>query len=435
MLNTKGSFCFITSNSWLDVGYGRNLQEFLLKHCHVKMVLDNQVERSFASADVNTIIVLFSAPDERHERALDKTARFVMFKVPFEHILSPIIFDEIESARDRSRTQECRIYPIAQKQLLLDGWEWPDDVAEEAIKKFGFNVKGSKYSSNKWGGKYLRAPDIYWTILEKGKGKLVRLRDIAKVRFGIKTGANEFFYLDAEKIKEWGIEKEFLKPVIKSPRECKRILIDPKDLKNKIFMCHEDKKDLKDTAALDYIKWGESQGFNKRPSCAGRARWWDVGLREPGLWAWPYIMRERIFAPYNPTRQVFFDCNLFDIYPMNNDSAIGLFLNSSIQNLQLELTTRSYGGGGGPIKTQVYELTDMLALCNAFDIDLKSVFKTITSQEALPISMLIEDVSRRSLDNIIFDILGLTQGERDAVYEAVINLVEARLKKADSLKD
>jgi len=43
LLNGKGSFCFITSNSWLDVGYGADLQEFLLKHSHVKLVLDNQV--------------------------------------------------------------------------------------------------------------------------------------------------------------------------------------------------------------------------------------------------------------------------------------------------------------------------------------------------------------------------------------------------------
>jgi hypothetical protein len=65
------------------------------------------------------------------------------------------------------------------------------------------------YIGNKWGGKYLRALEIFFTILEKGKDKLVRLGDIAEVKFGIKTGANEFFYLDDEKIKKWGIEEEF----------------------------------------------------------------------------------------------------------------------------------------------------------------------------------------------------------------------------------
>ena len=49
---------------------------------------------------------------------------------------------------------------------------------------------------NKWGGKYLRASDIYFTILEKGKGKLVKLGDIADIRFGITAGANDFFYVE-----------------------------------------------------------------------------------------------------------------------------------------------------------------------------------------------------------------------------------------------
>ena len=40
---------------------------------------------------------------------------------------------------------------------------------------------------------------------------------------------------------------------------------------------------------------------------------------------------------------------------------------------------------------------------------------------------------RREIDANIFDAIGLTQGEQDAVYEAIINLVEVRLKKASSL--
>jgi len=37
----------------------------------------------------------------------------------------------------------------------------------------------------------------------------------------------------------WLIEEEFLKPVIKSPRECKSIIIKPEDLKYKVIMCHK----------------------------------------------------------------------------------------------------------------------------------------------------------------------------------------------------
>jgi hypothetical protein len=109
-LNENGSFSFITSNSWLDVGYGADLQEFLLKHSHVKLILDNQVKRTFANADVNSVIVLLSSADDRSDWGLEKIARFVMFRVPFEHIISPVIFDEIEEATEREQTKEYRVF-------------------------------------------------------------------------------------------------------------------------------------------------------------------------------------------------------------------------------------------------------------------------------------------------------------------------------------
>lgn len=36
---------------------------------------------------------------------------------------------------------------------------------------------------------------------------------------------------------------------------------------------------------------------------------------------------------------------------------------------------------------------------------------------------------RRALDDAIFDVLGLTAAEREAVHEAEVNLVRARLEK------
>ena len=120
--------------------------------------------------------------------------RFVMFKIPFEGVLDAVIFYEIETASERMDRREHRVFPIAHGDLLKAG---SDDTSPNP-----------KYIGDKW-GKYLRAPDIYWTILDKGKDKLVRLGDVAEVRFGIKTGANEFFYLDDRKIQEWGLRRSF----------------------------------------------------------------------------------------------------------------------------------------------------------------------------------------------------------------------------------
>ena len=421
LLNPKGAFCFITSNSWLDVGYGKDLQEFTLKHCHIKQIIDNEARRSFASADVNTVICLFSAPDEKRQWGLDQTTRFVMFKIPFEGILDAVIFYEIETAPERLIKEEHRVFQISQGDLLEGG---SDDTTPQA-----------KYTGDKW-SKYLRAPDIYWTILERGQDKLVRLGDVAEIRRGFTTGANEFFYLDAERIQEWEIEGEFLKPVIKSPKECKSILIDPGQLRFKLFMCNKDKADLGGTAALEYIEWGESEGFDQRRSCRARARWYDLGERFEPLGVIPCGYRE-VFIVYQ-NNEVLVDKRLYELEADEGEFILAC-LNSSLYPLFLEMQTRSYGGGGGPIDATVYEIADLyLPKHSCFDSSaheqLIDIFNSMSERTIDKIHDEVNEPDRRALDAIIFDALNLTPGERDAVYEAVIHLVEARLQKASSLR-
>jgi len=82
LLTDNGTFCFITSNSWLDVDFGKDLQEFFLRHGHLKMVVDNRAKRSFSQADVNTVIVLAGPPETQRalteEEMKERFARFVM---------------------------------------------------------------------------------------------------------------------------------------------------------------------------------------------------------------------------------------------------------------------------------------------------------------------------------------------------------------------
>ena len=99
-------------------------------------------------------------------------------------------------------------------------------------------VYDKTYQGNKWGGKYLRAPDIYWHILEKCKDKLVPLSSVADVRFGIKTGCNKFFYLKKEDVEKWGIEGEFLLPVLKTAKDSQMLLIEKSALSTYILYCN-----------------------------------------------------------------------------------------------------------------------------------------------------------------------------------------------------
>ncbi len=476
LLNGKGTFCFITSNAWLDVEYGAELQQFLLKYVLIKGIYDNP-KRSFAHADINTVIVVFGAPireeipslldpesyakaARNHQPAFDNVARFVMFKKPFEEVLSSKNLCSIEQAEIIENTPNYRIFPISQTALLSDGWEYPPDYDESKEGRF----KHGKYVGNKWGGKYLRAPDIFFTILDKLSANCSKLGTIAKVRFGIKTGANEFFHLDENKISKWGIEKKYLKPLVKSPQECQTILIKPSSLKYKLFMCHEQKKRLAGTKTFKYIQWGENaavtvrqgtseghviKGFHKLESVKGRNPWYDLGE-----WKFPHLLWADAshirFACYLTTGSEYGDKRFFFIN-LHNHSDIPIvvaYLNSTLIPLFIEI-----GGitnlGEGVVYTNVYWLKRLPVprninrakkLESCFDAlskrPIKSIFeecglnpdRPFREQEPKPLP------DRQQLDKIIFDVMGLTEEERKEVYWSVCELVKARLDKAESLK-
>lgn len=64
---------------------------------------------------------------------------------------------------------------------------------------------------------------------------------------------------------------------------------------------------------------------------------------------------------------------------------------------------------------------------------LRNTFEKLSTRPVRRFSEEMAMPDRQDLDSVVFDFLGLTQGERDAVYEAVIDLIESRLKKAESL--
>lgn len=284
-----------------------------------------------------------------------------------------------------------------------------------------------KFVGDKWGGKYLRAPDIYWTIQKRGRGKLVRLGDVATVKFGIKTGANAFFCLDKDRIEEWGIEDEFLQPVMVSPRESRSIAIDTTRLPSMLFIVHEEKNNLVGTAALDYILWGESEGYNLRRSVSGRRLWYDLGKRKTASLAMNYVIGSTARTFYVPTGSHF--TNVFHTISIPPASLLKFCaaLNSTLSQFMLNLTGRA-NLGGGALKVEMYEFESLIIAQPEQLPDFgNDIFETANWNVLTPSS------ERMLIDNAVFDWLGLTQGEREAVYEGVTELVENRRRRAQSV--
>jgi type I restriction-modification system DNA methylase subunit len=459
-LQNGGRFGFIVSNSWLDVDYGKGLQEHFLYQYKIISIIESKVERWFEDADINTVIVILekASGDKLKKERDENLVRFAYLKKPLRHFI-PLaesmwekevgrleaidkLMKNILGHTSYYENEEFRIYPKSQRELWEEGYDSEED----------------KYVGSKW-GKYLRAPEIFFTILEKGRGKLVPLKQVARVRFGIKTGANEFFYLTEEQINKWKIEKEFWMHkdekgqwvpnyVIKSPRECRSILVKPEDLKYWVLMIHKDKKALKGTNVLKYIEWGEKKGYHKRPTCASRENWYDLGVWEKPDFLWPDAYNDR-FGVYD-TQKMWGDKRFFYITLEETHYTTGVlgFLNSSIIPLLIEIDGIT-NLGEGAIYTNVYQLKSIsvpkviggiekkieTSLSALKSRDVSSIFEEFSSPSSEFISFENIKSDRRELDKVVMgDILGLTEEEQLEVYRAVVDLVKTRLERAKSFK-
>ena len=281
---------------------------------------------------------------------------------------------------------------------------------------------------DQWGGKYLRAPDIYHHIQENYGDKLVRLGDIARIRRGITTGANDFFYLTPARIAQFGIEAEYCRPVMTTPQESRRIAVDPATLPKRLFMCHEDQAALAGTGALAYIRWGEAQGYHQRTSAKARQRWYDLGQRD-NVYLGMNKFVDTTVRTFLVTQGGLFSDN-FQIMPIAGNlspTRLCAAVNATLFQLMLNTESRS-NFGEGVLEIQTYE-TANLAIVNPQLLrePASSVFN------ASDWDVLAPSAARRHIDEAVYDALGLTAGERDAVHEGVVELVGNRKRKAGSI--
>jgi type I restriction-modification system DNA methylase subunit len=442
-LKDGGYFGFIVSNSWLDVEYGKGLQEFFLKNYKIIAIIESKVERWFEEADINTCIVVLQKCKNEKERN-ENLVRFVYLKKPLRNFIPPAQdmwetqierknkIDELRKTilahNEYYENEELRIFPKKQKEL------WDE----------GFDSEEEKYVGAKW-GKYLRAPEIFFKILEKGKDKLVPLKDVAEIIGGIITGNNDFFYFKGEKIKE--VEEKFLKPVIKSPRDLNKIVFTKSDLKYKILVCDKSKKELKGTKVLKYIQKAEEKNIHKAKTFENREPWYSLPIKKAKL-LWPDLRWERhichlceddilfehLFYGINPKKDSF-------LYPLC------LYLNSTLAFLFVEIIGRT-GLGGGAIRLVGTDLATFPCIKLRFVSHKKSnsINKFLSSQigtifeelgASTPEEVSLDKVKkeRRELDKIVMgEILGLTEEEQLEVYKAVVDLVKSRIEKAKSVK-
>ena len=380
-LKPEGMLCLLTSSQWLDVEYGFRLQAWMLQHFEIAAIFESLDEPWFVGARVATAVaILKRQPDEAKRMA--NTTRFVQLRRPIRELLAhdgttagavraaDSLRDEILGLRQNTANARYRARLLNQGELWREGVRLAgmmdksgadddeEDTEAPSPHPLSQRARGSdsprpqagegpgvraiahgQYYGGKW-GVHLRAPDLWFDLLDRYGARFAPLGDLAEVRFGVKSGKDSFFFPKdvsaqclqqaadpAEFRQHWGVARDqvangtvklvscgegrgeirpieacYLEPEVHSLMEVNGFTVKPQDCARLIFLAGE-MRDVLAPHARAYVEWGEKQGVHNGSTCAARAtetrEWYDLVGHKRGKLFWPMAQQYKHAIPTN----------------------------------------------------------------------------------------------------------------------------------------
>jgi hypothetical protein len=386
LLNSQGVMNYICSNSWLDIGYGVWLREFLVKFCNIWFIVDNQSKKSFSKADVNTIISVVDLKTPTPSISPIEV-NFISYKRPFEQVAFSGDLIHLVQEHSSFSNEKLRVVKVLQFELELGGRQ----------SSSGGLFQDAPYIGDKWGSKYLRSPDSYLKVVSNSKSKLSPLGNLAEI-----VG-----YVHDNNTGDEYPKKDFIGSI--------------KDIRN-----------IRLTKTSSGVtKFGVNRvGNSSKPA--------------PILFSRTYGTDHLVI--FNDGKVI--GRRFYRIHP--NDKAreleLAIIMNSTFIILQRELLGIVNLGGGG-VTFSADDLKQFLVPNDRLSFDVSLIEKFIT-REILPLhielgfssenletiakEIPVPPMDRAHIDNVVFDYLDLSLAERHAYYRETASLVLGRKFKSES---
>ena len=192
-LKDDGWLCLLTSSQWLDVEYGFRLQEWILNNFEILAIFESLDEPWFVGARVVTAATILKRQNDGNARHENKV-RFVQLRRPIKELLSNDgttagavaaandLRDEIMSQKSNTVNNRYRLRIVKQGDLWDQGVNLGKVMGEE-----------DKYYGGKW-GLHLRAPDLWFDLIDRYGKNFSALSEMAKIKRGITSGKDSFFF-------------------------------------------------------------------------------------------------------------------------------------------------------------------------------------------------------------------------------------------------
>lgn len=470
LLKEGGRLGYVIASSWLDVSYGKDLQKFLLDHFKIIAIIDQQSSRSFQTASVNTVILIIEKCSQKANRE-NNIVKFVRLYKNYTHFIGNVedsdrfdqlerFVQQIEQASKNIKSKIISIHTINQRELELNSSE------------------NNKYHNGYWGTQFFRTTPLYQEIIQKAKSKLIPLKALCDVKYGIKTGANSFFYLTDETDqaivageknsefwstygkyrsamdkKQYIIERSYVKPILKSQREAQGLSVNSSDLKYCVLDVKYNRSKLKNSKSdiYKYIQKAESSAYkiHQRPTCKARVSadkstdWFNLGKEIiPGDFIIPSKIGERFRLLDNRTKRVYCDKVNYKILIKPEFAEYGdiLFatLNSTLFRHLIDLFARQLTGSQTLSDVDVHVIQNTLIPHPKYLVgkekELNTCMRSMCERKQESIFEEIHLDDRKKLDNLIMESLGFDDKHTDQLHNDAVRLVRDRKVKSESVK-
>lgn len=423
-LESTGRMGFITSSRWLSVGYGEDLQRFFLDNFKIVTIIEFH-HQVFEIPLIGTCVTILERSESTEERDAN-AVRFIRIK------------------------QKMNIEDI----IGLVRGPTSEGLVENKYHKLVTVLQSELHAVKKW-ARFFYAPRVYYDII--AAGKMTVLDDIAEVKSGLKTGANDFFYFrEKAEAKDAGIPPDLLSPLLKHVAEVDTISLTAKDISWQVLDVHKVvsrvvenlspvsteavKRGLQDIGYggfAEYITAGEERGIHSVRSVKSRRLWFDLGNLDRAPILFPEVYWRTAPCLANLARVVP-DKRLYSISPrVGIDKWVLLgILNSSLTLLMREMTGRTEQGEGmNRNSVMIYE-AKMLPVPDPRNMTnvqktaiIKAIRRIIDTERNASRSQL--DKLKYALDVAVLGPLGL-KNRVDEVRDAVAELLASREKGAGS---
>jgi hypothetical protein len=196
------------------------------------------------------------------------------------------------------------------------------------------------------------------------------LSAFARVVRGIATGANEFFFLNAQQIRKHGLDASCFKRAIGRTRDCPNDILTKEDLEKldrtgrPTWLLNLGKEPERDLSGVlrSYLKIGDQMGLPKRPLIATRRPWYRMEVRKvPGL-LFAYLGRRDCRFILNRAGAVPLT-GFLCVFPWDESEAyvrkLWRALNHKSTQANLVFVGKSYGGGALKVEPRQLEALEI----------------------------------------------------------------------------